>query len=382
MDQRLLESLLYQEESEALDFKVAQYPFEGATDEEKSELLKDILAFANAWRQTDAYILIGVEEVRGGRSIVRGVSHHLLNRNIQQFVSAKTNRPIEFFYTPLTFEGVELGVLTIPLQDRPTYLNKRYGRLEQHVVYIRRSDTTGTAAPDEVARMGSSAALTRMQPVLELAFGDLKQRTTLGTSLQIVSVILKSPADDTIPLYGPTPERLIGSMVNPMDSMRNRNYYQDLAAYLRDTALLCPVGMAVTNPSPTVAEEVIVTLRVDAVPGLIVLDEAHAPCEPSTEKFPAIPRGLRHPGRLVCVTQYGPVFEARAEIGTVQPGTTRWSADSFYLGGQQPLAVTMRISISANNLRAPTELTANIEIQTRSELVGLKDILRIAHGKG
>src|SRR6202035_5284177 len=73
VDLQLLESLLYQEESEALDFKVQQYPFSGANDDEKSELLKDILAFANAWRQTDAHILIGVQEVRGGRSIVHGI---------------------------------------------------------------------------------------------------------------------------------------------------------------------------------------------------------------------------------------------------------------------------------------------------------------------
>ena len=54
MDHELLERLLYQEESEALDFKKEQYPFDNASDGQKSELLKDILAFANAWRQTDA----------------------------------------------------------------------------------------------------------------------------------------------------------------------------------------------------------------------------------------------------------------------------------------------------------------------------------------
>jgi hypothetical protein len=73
MDDALLESLLYQEESATLDFKLEQYPFVKATAEQKSEILEDILAFANAWRQTDAYILIGVKEVRGGPSIVAGI---------------------------------------------------------------------------------------------------------------------------------------------------------------------------------------------------------------------------------------------------------------------------------------------------------------------
>src|ERR1039458_5748264 len=93
MDIDLLERLLYEEESETLDFKAQQYPFDGASDDQKSELLKDILAFANAWRRTDGYILIGVEEVRAGRSIVRGVATQLLNQNLQQFVTSKTNRP-------------------------------------------------------------------------------------------------------------------------------------------------------------------------------------------------------------------------------------------------------------------------------------------------
>jgi hypothetical protein len=35
----LIENLLYQSEGTALDFKKEQYPFEKATDEQKSELL-------------------------------------------------------------------------------------------------------------------------------------------------------------------------------------------------------------------------------------------------------------------------------------------------------------------------------------------------------
>jgi hypothetical protein len=96
MDKNLFEVLLYQDESETLDFKEDQYAFDGATDIQKCELLKDILAFANSWRREDAYILIGVREVRGGRSVVCGASSHLLNRNLQQFVNSKINRPVTF----------------------------------------------------------------------------------------------------------------------------------------------------------------------------------------------------------------------------------------------------------------------------------------------
>jgi hypothetical protein len=43
MDVQLLESLLYREESETLDFKRDQYPFDRANDDERAELLKDLL---------------------------------------------------------------------------------------------------------------------------------------------------------------------------------------------------------------------------------------------------------------------------------------------------------------------------------------------------
>ena len=67
MNDALFERLLYEEESNTLDFKKEQYRFAKATDDDKSELLKDILGFANAWRRSEAYILVGVEDIRGGR---------------------------------------------------------------------------------------------------------------------------------------------------------------------------------------------------------------------------------------------------------------------------------------------------------------------------
>jgi hypothetical protein len=82
MDLNQLSTLLWQNESETLDFKRDQNPFDSGTDEDRSELLKDILAFANAWRTSDAHILIGVQEVKGSRALVIG-AQHLLNRTLQ-----------------------------------------------------------------------------------------------------------------------------------------------------------------------------------------------------------------------------------------------------------------------------------------------------------
>ena len=156
-DAGILETLLYQPESSALDFKQDQYEFENTDIGNKAELLKDILAFANAWRLTTAYILIGVREVTGGRSKIIGVQKHLKDADLHQFVNGKTQRPIEFAYLPFRVEGVEIGVLEIPLQERPTFLIKRFGPLDANNVYLRDGSSTRVAKPDEIANIGAEA---------------------------------------------------------------------------------------------------------------------------------------------------------------------------------------------------------------------------------
>lgn len=85
----LMEKLLNEDESSSLDFKRDQYPVNGASDPEKAELVKDILAMANSWRRTTAYVLIGAQEVQGGRSAIVGVTRHLADNNLQQLASAQ-----------------------------------------------------------------------------------------------------------------------------------------------------------------------------------------------------------------------------------------------------------------------------------------------------
>ncbi len=165
MDNELFKRLLYEEESVTLDFKQAQYPFGKATEDEKSELLKDILGFANAWRRSEAYIIIGVEEVRGGRGNVVGISAdaHLHDHALQQFVSGRTNRPVRFGYEAFEFEGKQLGIITIEEQTRPFCLKRDYGKLKKTHVYVRRGSSTDPSKPasvDEIAQMGPGSALT------------------------------------------------------------------------------------------------------------------------------------------------------------------------------------------------------------------------------
>jgi hypothetical protein len=153
-DAEVLESLLHLEEGPILDFKREQYRFNQASDRDKSELFKDILAFANSQRYRTGYILVGVEEVKGGRSEVVGVQEQLDDAILHQFVNSKTNRPVAFSYFPFGFEGREIGVLSIPLQVRPVYSLRKYGIVQADTVYVRDGSSTGIANPDNIAEMG------------------------------------------------------------------------------------------------------------------------------------------------------------------------------------------------------------------------------------
>ena len=156
IDSETLESLLNMEEGPALDFKREQYRFNKASDTDKSELLKDLLAFANSQRYRTAYILVGVEELKGTRNEVIGVEDHLDDASLHQFVNYKAHRPVEFSYFPFPVGDKEIGVLRIPIQPRPVYVDKKYGKVDANTVYVRDGSSTRPASPDEIANMGRS----------------------------------------------------------------------------------------------------------------------------------------------------------------------------------------------------------------------------------
>lgn len=180
MNDDLFEQLLHEGESSSLDYKRDQYPFAGASDEDKSELLKDILALANGWRHADANILIGVDEVIGGRSTVVGVSDHIADNDLQQFVNSKTNRSITFSYRAYPYEGKQIGIITIPKQERPFYVAKDYGKVHKHVVYYRQGTSTAIATPDDIARMGTPVEMKKLLEGYREAAKKEEVRVTLG----------------------------------------------------------------------------------------------------------------------------------------------------------------------------------------------------------
>lgn len=237
-----IEQLLYRGESEALDFKREQYRFVGASDSDKAELLKDILAMANAWRDGPAHILLGVDAPTGGPVSVVGIASSLDDAAIQQFVNGKTNRPITFTYRETQLLGKPVGVFEIPVQPRPLYIKSDFVGLKAEKVYIRRGSSTAIALPEEVARMGGTRSLGETS--FRVEFADPENRLVLGNSHDVEGVHLTVKGDGKIPDYARRRDSYLSSVALDHD---NRDYYRELVEYAKKTALLTAVGITVTN---------------------------------------------------------------------------------------------------------------------------------------
>jgi hypothetical protein len=297
-------------ESDTLDFKQEQYPLANATPEQKGELVKDILAFANAWKTSDAHILVGVAENPGGRAKVIGVSDHLDDADLQQLVNEKTNVPVSFAYVSLIVDGLKVGVLRIVReQQRPVSLRKKFGLVHANVVYVRRGSSTAIANPEEIARMGEARASLRQEPEISIELGDPEARTRFGTKTTVTSKVLAEPPPPP-PMLTAAREAIRGywDRLDPMASMFERAKVavaregpdsQEMRAYWAECALLARMGFLLCNTGAVLMDDLRVVVEIPKLDGLRVLDELpERPRGPAEANVP-VARFALQPQRIV-----------------------------------------------------------------------------------
>ena len=362
MDLELLEQLLHEPESQSLDFKQAQYRFERASELDKSELLKDVLAFANSWRRTPAYVLIGVREVKGGRSQVIGITDHIEDASLQQFVNSKTQRRVELSYEVVRVEGVEIGVIEIPIQDRPVYAENDYGKVKARVVYFRAGSSTGEATPEEIVRMGAQQSL-EATPNLVLSWADVGERRPLS-SPYLANRFLLEPR---------LPANTFDSAARPLSVMdrvtfaANDNYSQELIEYCFQQALYVPLGLALTNESRSAARRV---RFVGSIPASDV-DMAREYLDPLPQReYDTVfsPPHLMLPNGDEVepqVQRFRDRWEISVDFGDIRPRETVFTHSPIWLAAADSSVVELRGDLFADNL--PEPIQCSLEVRFRVE---------------
>jgi len=360
MDKELFESLLNEEEGILLDFKSEQYLFDSSSQEEKGELLKDILAFANTWRTSTAYILIGVKEVRGAKSDVVGIAEHLPDNDLQQFVGSKTQKSISFSCTAFSYDGKKVDVIEIPpYQKRPIYLEKDFGKAKKNTVYVRKGSSTGEATHEETYNMAIEDKELSKIPQLKLGMFELQSDEIETNSITVISQPFSSKLSE---------ERINNTFRSwlcnsPLfwGSRKNKNFASEVIEYTASSALLSPLGFKLQNTS--------------RVSGENIRFEATIAKEDSLKVMPSLPA---KPDRFIlddsiddnsddvdCIIEKIDKWEINVELGNIRPGESFITQLLVYIGSDISATITIEGYLYGNNI--PVPLPCELEVVIEAE---------------
>ncbi|WP_340678601.1 ATP-binding protein [Paraglaciecola sp.] len=375
-----IEQLLYEEEGTSLDFKRESYKFTNANDYQKSELLKDILAFANAWRRNTAYILLGVEEVKGARSMPLGIINELDDAQLQEFVNKKTQRPITFTYRTQTIDDVKIGVIEIPEQKRPLYLNKDYGKLKRNVVYIRRGSSTDEAPPDEIMQMAQAEIENSIElPELKVELANITDERIVGNEQTITPILLDMTMYEEIGDFeDQKPASFLSGHVHLSQIMCDHfgetarpDYYRELALYQYIHAKTKQISFSITNPSNISVRDISVVISiVKDTDKFSIVEPEELPKEPKSHDRPAlmappvftsnIANQLIRKDRTFSLEELGDFYRIKLTFHKVQAKQTIFCDDTICISALDNFRIDANVSIYADNL--PNPIQSNLSI--------------------
>lgn len=297
--QNLLNRLRYKSEGTDIDFKSSQYRFTKGTENEKSELLKDILAIANSWRDGMGYILLGFKDQRPNPAEVVGIHESIDDSRIQQFVNGKVTPKLTFSYEEYLYEDKTIGIISIPQQKRPFYLKNAYGKLKSNIVYVRRGSSTDEADPFEIIEMGK----------------EDNERAEMKIDLS-----LQSPEYDTLPLIfthnylnftEEFPDFKSTPKLGPFQLFNsdNRNYWRDYAEYMRINEALIMLRIVLLNNSGVQLSNAKVELTIKTTDSKArVIAKSDLPEKPNSEWI--IPNRVLNTG--------GPLYNRDITLGIIE----------------------------------------------------------------
>lgn len=341
----MLDQLRYKGEGSDLDYKAERYPFAGTTDEAKAELLKDILAMANAHRDGTAYILMGFKESQPHPAEAVGIPAEgvIDDSRIQQFVNEKLESKLDFRYEERMFEGQHIAVISIPKQPRPFYLKKPFGKLAKDTVYIRRGSSTSIASPREMVMMGV-ADQSNGEALFDLEVLD-SSNSPLGDHFERTFLTF-----DDLPDY--RRQQPPAYMAAPNFTRENRNFWRECAEYFQSKNCLIRIRLALTNRSnfSLSGTKLEVTWATNVGQPFKML---------TTDDLPDLPAEEWNFGRVLSgkgateVDDDGrePVYQSM--LGGVRPGETRRVGEDLAFLPMKPGVYTLKVRVLANEVSPP-----------------------------
>lgn len=374
----LVERLLYEAEGDALDFKGEQYKFIKASDDEKSELLKDIIAFSNSWRRADAFILVGVREVKGGRSIVVGISEQIDDAAIQQFVNSKMNRPINFSYRTMQFEQKTIAIIHLPLQKGPFFLKKDFGILKENAVYIKRGSSTDIARPDEISNMGSQIPTNISPPNLEVFFADISSRIRLESPQRIYSVTVIGPKDSEIPDYSSSQHAFVNYLTRD-----NENYYRDLIKCVSFSEFTTAINFGIHNIGDVSVTNVKAEIKCNRKNGnVFVFDRDDIPEPPNMIRDITANFHRHFKNTLdIHVQEVGQDWIAETTLDRLHSKDTHWFKDGIYVGSLENCTLELDVTLFSEEIIDPIRQKLLLEIESKTINATLDEIDKMQYNK-
>ena len=192
MDKNKLKQLLKQEEGPKLDFKARLCL---ATESEKKELAKDVIAIANS-RGGRGHIVFGVEDKT--KKIIGVDPGNFKEEQIQQIIYNRCDPPVPVSVEFLEVDGKLVVVLTIYRSSHQPHQMMQTGAF-----FIRRGSTTDTARRSEIANMfQENGLMTYETVVLKNASMDHLDYSLVQQYFQNLNVVSENPSEILLEAMG------------------------------------------------------------------------------------------------------------------------------------------------------------------------------------
>lgn len=377
----LLNSLRYKSEGTDIDFKSEQYRFVNGSDENKAEMLKDILAVANAWRDGTGYILLGFRDRRPHPAEVVGISSSIDDASLQQFVHGKVKPKLTFTYEEHIYEGKTVALIAIPKQKRTFYLAKPFGKLKSNVVYVRRGSSTDEAEPPEIAAMTvADSGRGDMQVVLSvLTMNDDELPVELDRRFLRFTEAFPDYARPRV--TGP-----FGMDFRSPLTYDNSDFWREYAEFVRVHEGIVMLQLVLRNSSAVQLSNAKIEVLAEPLDkqGCEILRGRDVPEEPrlqrdlvvNTRDFQATPLQL---DRQVVVDNDRATPACSIRVGTLLPGEQARSGDTIGVLPLGPGQMKLRFRILASELAAPKQIDRTVNIVgevNRLDFEGFKGFVR------